>query len=97
MKFKFKNKLSLDVTNHGFTLWNNSDKRWVIDASCLNDDLEITIGAHIIQIAKDRNGGGPIFQARQKIKAAVNSAPNNRMPGGKKHRPKSRKAATSAC
>jgi hypothetical protein len=90
MRYNFKHKLHLDVTDRGFTLWNDVDKRWIVDASCLNDDLEITIGSHIIKTDEGRNGGGPIFLARSKIRKVKPTASNKRSTA-RKARPKSAK------
>jgi predicted PilT family ATPase len=37
------NKFDVEVNDSGFTVWNNSDSRWVIDGSTFNDDWEITV------------------------------------------------------
>jgi hypothetical protein len=55
--FYFKqNKFRLHVNDFGFTLWDEVDKRWLIDASCIQIDNRFSVGTpiHFDEIKKTK-------------------------------------------
>lgn len=46
----FKNGNRVEVTDKGVTIWDNVERRWVIDASALEEDSRIRIANEIKKI-----------------------------------------------
>lgn len=47
LDFSFPNGNRIEVTESGFTLWDNYERRWVIDASCVASDDTIRLSGDL--------------------------------------------------
>lgn len=63
----FENGNRVEVTNKGVTIWDARVGRWIVDASCIDEDLEFSLSAEIYRRAKLKKYN-PVFPAHYKIK-----------------------------
>lgn len=43
IKFPDQKRYTLEINNHGFTLWDDMTKQWIIDGSEFNNDKSVRI------------------------------------------------------